>query len=92
MSARVLLAAFLAILAAAGARAQTAGLGDISLSGDADHFSAWRLRGGALTDYQSPFRYAGVAAQTTYYTHSGWHTDAPAVLFMWRKQDRKSVG
>lgn len=91
MSARVLLAASLAILAAAGARAQTAGLGDISFSSDADRFSAWRLRGGALTAYRSPFDYAGIAAQTTHYTRSGWHTDAPAVLFVWRKQQRETL-
>ena len=91
MSARILLAALLATLAAAGARAQTAGLGEISLSGDADGFSAWRLRGGALTGYRSPFDYAGVAAQTTHYTRFGWHADAPAVLFVWRKQQRETL-
>jgi len=91
MSARVVLAALLATLAAAGARAQTAGLGDMSLSGDADHFNAWRLRGGALTQYRSPFDYAGIAAQTTHYTRSGWHADAPAVLFVWRKQQRETL-
>jgi len=91
MRARVLLAALFATLTAAGLHAQTAGLGDISLSSDADHFSAWRLRGGALTGYRSPFDYAGIAAQTTHYTRSGWHADAPAVLFVWRKQQRETL-
>jgi hypothetical protein len=91
MSRRVVFVALLATLAAAGVRAQTAALGDISLSGDADHFSAWRVRGGALTEYRSPFDFAGVAAQTTHYTQSGWHTDAPAVLFVWRKQQRETL-
>jgi hypothetical protein len=91
MSGRVVLAALLATLAAATAHAQTAALGDVSFSSDADHFSAWRLRGGALTQYRSPFDYAGIAAQTTHYTRSGWHADAPAVLFVWRKQQRETL-
>jgi hypothetical protein len=91
MRARVLLVTLFATLAATGARAQMAGLGDVSVSGDADHFEALRLRGGALTDYQSPFRYAGIAAQTTHYSQFGWHTDAPAVLFLWRKQQRETL-
>ncbi len=91
MRARLLLVALLAMLAAAGARAQMAGLGDVSASGDADHFSALRLRGGALAGYRSPFRYAGIAAQTTHYTQSGWRADAPAVLFLWRDQRRDTL-
>jgi len=91
MSARILFAALLSMLAAAAVRAQTAGLGDIRLSDDADHFSAWRVRAGALTAYRSPFDFAGVAAQTTHYAQSGWHADAPAVLFVWRKQQRETL-
>ena len=91
MKARIVLAALLATLAAAGARAQPAGLGDLTFSGDADRFNAWRLRGGALTQYRSPFDYAGIAAQTTHYTRFGWHADAPAVLFVWRKQQRETL-
>lgn len=91
MRVRILFAVLLATLAAAGAHAQTAGLGDVSFSGDADHFNAWRLRGGALTGYRSPFDYAGFAAQTTHYTRFGWHADAPAVLFVWRKQQRETL-
>jgi hypothetical protein len=87
----MLLVAFLAMMAAAGAQAQMAGLGDVSATDDADHFSALRLRAGALTDYQSPFRYAGVAAQTTHYSQLGWHADAPAVLFLWRNQRRETL-
>ena len=91
MSARLAFVALLATLAATGTRAQTAALGDIRLSDDADHFSAWRFRGGALTTYRSPFDFAGVAAQTTHYTQLGWHADAPAVLFILRKQKRETL-
>jgi len=91
MSGRVAFVALLATLAATAARGQTAALGDISLSDGADHFSALRLRGGALTTYRSPFDFAGFAAQTTHYTQSGWHADAPAVLFVWRKQQRATL-
>ena len=58
------LAALFAMLAAAGAQAQTAALGEVSASGDAAHFGALHLRTAALTGYTSPFRYAGVALQT----------------------------
>jgi len=91
MKTRVLFAALLTMSAAAGARAQVAGLGEVSAAGDADHFGALRLRGGLLGGYRSPFRYAGVAAQTTHYTQSGWHADAPAVLFLWRNQKRDTL-
>jgi hypothetical protein len=87
----LLLAALVAMLAAAGAQAQMAALGDVSATGDADHFGALRLRGGVLADYESPFRYAGVAAQTTHYSRLGWHADAPAVLLLWRNQRRETL-
>ena len=79
------------MLTAAGAHAQTAALGEVSASGDADHFGALHLRAGALTGYTSPFQYAGIALQTTRYTQSGWHRDAPAVLFLWRNQKRDTL-
>jgi hypothetical protein len=87
----MLLAALFAALATAGVQAQTAVIGDVSTSSDADHFESLRVRGGALLDYQSPFRYAGVAAQTTHYTRSGWSADAPAGLFLWRNQQRETL-
>lgn len=88
---RLFLAALAAMLTTLAAHAQTAALGDVSATGDADHFAALRLRAGALTGYTSPFRYAGVAVQTTSYTQSGWHSDAPAVLFLWRNQKRDTL-
>ena len=93
MSVRIptLLAALFAMLAALAAHAQTAALGEVSAGGDADHFGALHLRTGALTGYTSPFQYAGLALQTTRYTQSGWHRDAPAVLFLWRHQKRDTL-
>lgn len=91
MKRRVFVAALFATLIAAAAQAQTAALGEVSVTSDADHFESLRLRGGALFDYQSPYRYAGVAAQTTHYSRSGWSSDAPAVLFLWRDQRRETL-
>ena len=88
---RTLLAALFVVLAAAGASAQTAALGEISISGDADRFGVLHLRTGALTGYTSPFHYAGVALQTNQYSQAGWHRDAPAVLFLWRNQKRDTL-
>ena len=87
----VVIAALFGILAAGDARAQTAVTGTISATSDAEEFDALRLRTGALFDYASPFDYAGVAAQTTHYTQSGWSRDAPAILVLWRKQDRDTL-
>ena len=91
MRARGLLAALFATLAVGGAHAQMAVLGDISSSRDADHFDALRLRSGALVGYASSFHYAGVAAQTTHYTQSGWHRDAEAILVLCRNQRRETL-
>jgi hypothetical protein len=84
-------ALLLASLAVGGADAQMAAIGDISISDDAAHFDAARLRSGALIHYASPFGYAGVAAQTTFYSQSGWHRNAPAVLGLWRNQRRDTL-
>ncbi len=89
--ARMAAAALFAIVTAAGLEAQTAGLGEISINSDAEHFDALKLRTGALLDYASPFDYLGVAAQTTHYTQDGWKRDAPAVLVLWRKQNRDTL-
>lgn len=86
-----LLALLFTVVATAGMQAQTAALGEFSASGDADHFDAFHLRTGVLTGFASPFRYSGVAVQTTHYEQSGWHGDAPAVLFLWRNQKRDTL-
>ena len=91
MRTRTLVTALFALLAATASHAKTAVLGDINSTDDADHFESLRLRAGALMDYQSPFRYAGAAAQTTHYSQSAWHSDAPAELFLWRNQRRETL-
>lgn len=83
--------AMIATLVAAGSQAQMAVLGDVSTSGDAEHFHTLRLRAGDLFRYASPFDYTGAAAQTTRYTRTGWHEDAPAALLLWRKQNRVTL-
>ena len=86
-----IVAALAATFVAGSASAQVAGLGDVTSGGDSDHFDTLRLRTGALLHYESPFQYAGVAAQTTSYEQSGWHRDAPAVMFLWRNQQRDTL-
>jgi len=84
-------AALFAMVSAGAAKAQTAALGEITAASDADHFDALRLRSGGLFGYASAFDYTGIAAQTTRYTQDGWHRDAPAILFLRRKQDRNTL-
>src|SRR5437870_2096928 len=75
-----------------GVHAQTTAiLGDISASRDADRFDALRFRTGALVSYASSFDYAGLAAQTTHYSQSGWHRNAEAILALWRDQRRDTL-
>jgi hypothetical protein len=90
-NARALLAVFVAMVVSLEAQGQSAAIDDINASSDAEHFDALRLRTGALFRFASPFQYAGVAAQTTHYDQSGWHRDAPAVLFLWRNQRRDTL-
>jgi len=76
----------------ATAQAQTvAGIANVVGETDADRFSAIRLRAGGLFDYQSPWRYFGVAAQENFYSQSGWHENAHAVLGFWRDQNRDTL-
>ena len=88
---QALTATFLSLFAVAGARAQTAAIGDVSASGDADRFDSLRLRTGAFLRYESPYRYMGITAQGTHYSQSGWKRDAPAILFMLRNQRRDTL-
>jgi len=79
------------LLVATHAIAQNAIVGEMSTTADADHFHSLRLRGGDFFDYKSPFEYSGVAVQATHYSQSGWDTNAPAALFLWRKQRRDTL-
>lgn len=88
---KTILVALLMAAAASRAHAQMAVPVDVSFTDDAEHFAALRLRSGALVDYQSPFRYAGIAAEATHYAQSGWHRDATAILGLWRDQRRETL-
>jgi hypothetical protein len=88
---RVLAAVVTVMLAAFAAQGQVAAIGDVQSSSDAEDFDALRLRTGLLFGVTSPFRYAGVAVQTTHYDQSEWDRDAKAILALWRKQDRETL-
>lgn len=89
--ARTIAAAFVVALAAGGAQGQLAAIGGLSFSSDSDHFDMLRLRTGALFNDPSPFHYVGIAVQSTHYDQSQWHRDAPAVLAVWRNQNRDTL-
>jgi hypothetical protein len=81
-----------AILFPAGASAQPyAALGNLAFEADADDFRALRARAGGLVRYASPWDYAGVAAQTTHYSQSGWSENANGVVGLWRDQNRDTL-
>ena len=90
-AARLAIALVFLTLAVNRVDGQMAAIGDISIADDAEHFAAARLRSGALLHYASPFEYAGIAAQATFYSQSGWHQNAPAILGLWRNQRRETL-
>jgi len=73
------------------ARAELAVLADIGMTGDSERFYSYRARAGGLFGYTSYLDYFGVAAQNTHYVQSGWHSDAQALLGLWRRQDRTTL-
>jgi hypothetical protein len=88
---RIVVLMFVALLGSTTVHAQTAALGEVDVTSDADHFDALRLRTGAFLRYESPYRYEGVAVQATEYTQSSWKRAAPAALFLWRNQRRDNL-
>jgi hypothetical protein len=84
--------ALLLVWSCATAQVQSiGGIANVVGETDADRFSAIRLRAGGLFDYQSPWRYFGVAAQENFYSQSGWHANATGVLGLWRDQARDTL-
>lgn len=82
----------LALLLAAGARAQApALLGNADIASDTDGFHASRLRIGGLYPYASYLDNFGVAVQTTRYWQGDWSRDAGGVVALWRKQDPRTL-
>ena len=80
-----------ALTVAGAARAQSAATGEISGTSDADGFRSLRLRAGAMWRFDSPFHYTGAVVQTSRYAHADWTEAAPAVLLLWRRQDRNTL-
>jgi hypothetical protein len=73
-------------LASAAHAQQVAGIAQVLGSDDADRFHIWGLRAGALIDYESPYKYYGVAAQETFYSQHGWSDNVTGVVGIWRDQ------
>ena len=83
--------ALLCLLCATSLDAQTAAIGEIAGSSDEDGFTALRVRAGGLWRFASPYEYTGAVAQTSRYAYQDWTENAPAVLVVWRKQDRNTL-
>jgi len=70
---------------------QVAAVAQVGFADDADGFNAAQVRAGALFDYASELRHAGVALQNTHYSTGGWSTDAPAIIGVYRDQRRDTL-
>ncbi len=68
-----------------------AAVAQVGFADDADGFNATQVRAGALFDYASELRHAGVALQNTHYSTGGWSADAPAVIGVYRNQRRDTL-
>jgi hypothetical protein len=68
-----------------------AALAGVRFEDDADGFTAAQVRAGALLDYASELRHAGLVLQNTHYSVDGWSTDAPAVIGVYRNQRRDTL-
>jgi hypothetical protein len=58
---------------------------------DADDFSSFALRGGALFNYGSDLQYTGVAVQNTHYSSGKWSIDVPGIVGLYRNQRRATL-
>jgi hypothetical protein len=70
---------------------RVAALAQVRFEDDADGFNAAQVRAGALFDYASELRHAGLALQNTHYSMAGWSTDAPAIIGIYRNQRRDTL-
>lgn len=84
------LAASHAVTAAESAD-QVAAVAQVGFEDDADGFNAAKVRAGALFDYASELRHAGLVLQNTHYSTAGWSTDAPAIVGVYRNQRRDTL-
>jgi hypothetical protein len=76
---------------AAEAVDRVAALARVGFEDDADGFTAAQVRAGALLDYASELKHAGLALQNTHYSMGGWSTDAPAIIAVYRNQRRDTL-
>lgn len=70
---------------------RVAAVAQVGFEDDADGFNAAKLRAGALFDYASELKHAGLALQNTHYSTDGWSTDAPAIIGVYRDQRRDTL-
>jgi hypothetical protein len=68
-----------------------AALAGVRFEDDADGFTAAQVRAGALIDYASELRHAGLALQNTRYAQDGWSTNAPGLIGVYRNQRRDTL-
>jgi hypothetical protein len=61
------------------------------LSSDSDGFDSLRVRAGALLTNENPWRYAGVAVQTTRYRQASFSEDVRGALWLYRDQRRADL-
>jgi hypothetical protein len=79
------------VVAAAPSTESVAALAQAGFEDDADGFNAAKVRAGALFDYASELKHAGLALQNTHYSDGAWSTDAPAVIGVYRNQRRDTL-
>ena len=91
LRAGMLAACFGSATATAEDLSSVAPMGGIVLSNDSDGFSSVRVRGGALYSHTNPWRYSGVALQTTRYEQAGYDRDVHGALFIYRDQRRDNL-
>ncbi len=70
---------------------QVAALARVGFEDDADGFTAAQVRAGALFDYVSELKHAGLALQNTHYSMDSWSTNAPAIIGVYRNQSRDTL-
>lgn len=75
----------------AGAESGVAVLARVGAESDADDFAARVSRVGALVDYESHLRHAGLALQNTRYSFDGWNEDVVGVVALYRNQRRDTL-
>lgn len=66
-------------------------MGDVLQAGDTDGFRATRLRAGGLFAYDNPWRFGGIAVQTTRYAQANFEQRSNGIVGFWRDQNRATL-